>query len=167
MLEYSAAPLSEPQMSHITDSLLCGAWFCGVQYMLPHILLHCTVKVAWKFRLYTICHGIFHSDTLSYDHCAIIITTIASVASRSRSHLTFRYICNRSDSSHTAWCPQLTRLTEFTAHDHTKICNLKYMQHSQSFLRWKHISTVVDTGTYLHLVMKCVMCYDRTELNTS
>jgi len=38
------------------------------------------------------------------------------------------HIWNRIHSSRAAWCPQATGLTGFAIRDHTKICNLKYMQ---------------------------------------
>jgi hypothetical protein len=51
--------------------------------------------------------------------------------------------------SHTSHDVLKRLVTRFTAHDHTEICSLQYMQHRE-FLR-QHSSSVGDTHTYLHV----------------
>jgi ABC-type Fe3+-hydroxamate transport system substrate-binding protein len=72
-----------------------------------------------------------------------------TVANRRGIYLTCHYICNRSHSSQTSWCPQATILIGFAIRDHKKICNHQYMQNIQNVLMWQqHISAVSNTHIY-------------------
>ena len=62
--------------------------------------------------------------------CRVMHLTEISVVNKSGICLTCHYFCNRSHSSHTALYPRATRLNRFAVRDRTKICNLKYTQHS-------------------------------------
>jgi len=63
--------------------------------------------------------------------CAELSTEVEKVASISNVYITCHYICKRNRSSHTAWCPQASRLNWFAVCAYTKTCNLKYKQHGR------------------------------------